>query len=204
MTQRNMAYHNWWRCVIWRNDATWLHVTNVTCTDVTWRDVLTSHGVVLKENWTPNKIKFVLFERTLRITKFSFSFWFPCFVFEIFQFLWFANYTYDVVYVMCISENCTSIAYKLRHMLFKLRYLHIKETEISQKRSKGIKNWKITYSVILKSVLSNKTILILGFSSPWIDWYQSSGSAINSVAISRSLGWKTGTKLSRKYTIGLK
>ena len=43
--------------------------------------------------------------------------------------------------------------------------LHIKETEISQKRSKGIKNLKITYSVIL-SVLSNKTNLILGFSSP--------------------------------------
>ena len=42
--------------------------------------------------------------------------------------------------------------------------LHIKENEISQKRSKGIKNWKITYSVIL-SVLSNKTNLILGFSS---------------------------------------
>ena len=29
--------------------------------------------------------------------------------------------------------------------------LHIKETEISQKRSKGIKNWKITYSVILSA-----------------------------------------------------
>ena len=43
--------------------------------------------------------------------------------------------------------------------------LHIKETEISQKRNKGIKNWKITYSVTL-SVLSNKTNLILGFSSP--------------------------------------
>ena len=43
----------------------------------------------------------------------------------------------------------------LRHMCT----LHIKETEISQKRSKGIKNWKITYSVIL-SVLSNKTNLI--------------------------------------------
>ena len=27
--------------------------------------------------------------------------------------------------------------------------LHIKETEISQKRSKGIKNWKTTYSVII-------------------------------------------------------
>ena len=34
-----------------------------------------------------------------------------------------------------------------------------------QKYRKGIKNWKITYSVIL-SVLSNKTNLILGFSSP--------------------------------------
>ena len=43
--------------------------------------------------------------------------------------------------------------------------LHIKETEISQKRSKGIKNWKITYSVIL-NVLSNKTNLILGFTFP--------------------------------------
>ena len=64
---------------------------------------------------------------------------------------------------MCydISENCTSIPHKLRHMY----NLHIKETEISQKRSNGIKNWKITYSVIL-SVLSNKTNLILGFSSP--------------------------------------
>ena len=43
--------------------------------------------------------------------------------------------------------------------------LHIKETEISQKRSKGIKLWNITYSVIL-NVLSNKTNLILGFNSP--------------------------------------
>ena len=51
----------------------------------------------------------------------------------------------------------------LRHMC----NLHIKETEISQKRSKGIKNWKITYSVILSTcILSNKTKLILGFSSP--------------------------------------
>ena len=57
------------------------------------------------------------------------------------------------------------IARILRHMC----NLHIKETEISQKRSKGIKNWKITYSVIL-SVLSNKTNLILGFSSPLIRW----------------------------------
>ena len=61
----------------------------------------------------------------------------------------------------------------LRHMCT----LHIKETEISQKRSKGI-NWKITYSVIL-SVFSYKTNLILEFSSPWTvkktqirDWYK--------------------------------
>ena len=46
--------------------------------------------------------------------------------------------------------------------------VHIKETEISQKQSKGIKNLKITYSVIL-SVLSNETNLILGFSSPLIN-----------------------------------
>ena len=44
------------------------------------------------------------------------------------------------------------IPHKLRHMCTDL---HIKETEISQKRSKGIKNWKITYFVIL-SVLSNR------------------------------------------------
>ena len=50
------------------------------------------------------------------------------------------------------------------HVLRHMCNLHIKETEISQKRSNGIKNWKITYSVIL-SVLSNKTNLILGFSA---------------------------------------
>ena len=55
------------------------------------------------------------------------------------------------------------IDHKLRHMY----YLHIKETEISQKRSKGIKTWKITYSVIF-NVLSNKANLILGYSSPLI------------------------------------
>ena len=53
------------------------------------------------------------------------------------------------------------------HVLRHMCNLHTKETEISQKRSKGIKNWKITYSVIL-SVLSNKTNLILVFSSPLI------------------------------------
>ena len=55
-----------------------------------------------------------------------------------------------------MSFPCT-----IRHMC----NLHVKETEISQKLSKGIKNWKITYSVIL-SVISNKTNLILEFSSP--------------------------------------
>ena len=54
------------------------------------------------------------------------------------------------------------------HVLRHMCNLHIKETEISQKRSNGIKNWKITYSVIL-SILSNKTNLILGYSSPLID-----------------------------------
>ena len=53
----------------------------------------------------------------------------------------------------------------LRYVICSYCNLHIKETEISQKRSKGIKNWKITYSVIL-SVLSNKKNLILGFSPP--------------------------------------
>ena len=55
------------------------------------------------------------------------------------------------------------IARILRHMC----NLHMKETEISQKRSKGIKNWKTNYSVqYILSVLSNKTNLILEFSSP--------------------------------------
>ena len=55
----------------------------------------------------------------------------------------------------------------LRYVIASLHMcnLHIKETEISEKRSKGIKNWKITYFVIL-NVLSNKTNLILGFTSP--------------------------------------
>ena len=44
----------------------------------------------------------------------------------------------------------------------------MKETEISEKSTKGIKNWKINYSAIL-SVPSNKTNLILVFSSPLIN-----------------------------------
>ena len=56
------------------------------------------------------------------------------------------------------------LRYVIAHILRYMCNLHIKEAEISQKRSKGIKNWKITYSVIL-SVLSNKTNLILGFST---------------------------------------
>ena len=48
--------------------------------------------------------------------------------------------------------------YILKWFRFKLKYL-------KNDRTKGIRNWKISYSVIL-SVLSNKTNLILGFSSP--------------------------------------
>ena len=71
------------------------------------------------------------------------------------------------------------IARILRHMC----NLHIKETEISQKRSKGIKNWKKTYSVIL-SVLSNKTNLILGFSSLLISRGLGVNSGSNSILLS--------------------
>ena len=53
----------------------------------------------IKEELNP-KIKFVLFERTLKQSKLSFSFWFPCFVFEIFQFLWYANYTWRSIRAM--------------------------------------------------------------------------------------------------------
>ena len=63
-----------------------------------------------------------------------------------------------------IAKIYDILRYILTRILRNMCNLHIKETEISQKRSKGIKNWKITYSVIL-SVLSNKTNLILGFSS---------------------------------------
>ena len=59
------------------------------------------------------------------------------------------------------------LQYVIPHVLRYMCNLHIKETKIFQKRGKGIKNWKITYSVVL-SVLSNKTNLILGFSSPLI------------------------------------
>ena len=75
-----------------------------------------------------------------RKSKLSFSFWFPCFVFwDISVLRYVIPRIYYVICVICISK--------------KLKYL------------KGIKNWKITYYVIL-SVLSNKTNLILRFSSP--------------------------------------
>ena len=64
-----------------------------------------------------------------------------------------------------IAKIYNILRYVIPHVLRHMCNLHIKETEICQKRRKGIKNWKITYSVIL-SVLSNKTNLILGFSSP--------------------------------------
>ena len=63
-----------------------------------------------------------------------------------------------------IAKIYNILRYVIPRMLRHMGNLHIIETEISQKRSKGIKNWKITYSVIL-SVLPNKTNLILGFSS---------------------------------------
>ena len=91
---------------------------------------------------------------------------------------------FEVIMSMCFSHDTKHVYFEvilfynskdiyiyniLRHVIPRiLRHmcnLHIKETEISQKRSKGIKNWNMTYSVIL-SVLSNKINLILGFSSP--------------------------------------
>ena len=67
-----------------------------------------------------------------------------------------------------IAKIYNILRYAIPHVLRHMCNLHIKETKISQKQSKGIKNWKITYSVIL-SILSNKTNLILGYSSPLID-----------------------------------
>ena len=64
-----------------------------------------------------------------------------------------------------IAKIYNILRYVIPHIL-RHTCMCIKETKISQKRSKGIKNWKITYAVIL-SVLSSKTNLILGFSSPW-------------------------------------
>ena len=74
---------------------------------------------------------------------------------------WFRFIIAKIYNVLRYVINC-SYTIHVRHMC----NLHIKETEISQKRSKEIKNWKITYSVIL-SVLSNKTNFISGFSSLW-------------------------------------
>ena len=64
-----------------------------------------------------------------------------------------------------IAKIYNILRYTIRRIIHHMCNLHLKETEISQKRSKGIKNWKITYSV-----LSNKTSLILGFSSPWTEF----------------------------------
>ena len=62
-----------------------------------------------------------------------------------------------------IAKIYNILRYAIARILRNMCNLYIKETEISQKRSKGIKNWKITYSVILS--VSNKTNLILGFSA---------------------------------------
>ena len=70
-------------------------------------------------------------------------------------------YHFEVIMCLCFSHNTKYVHFEV----ISFYNSNIKETEISQKRSKGIKNWTITYSVIL-SVLSNKTNLILGFSSP--------------------------------------
>ena len=73
---------------------------------------------------------------------------------------------FEVIYFCFIIGKIYNILrYVIPRILCHTCNLHIKETEISQKRSKGTKNWKIIYSVIL-SVLSNKTNMILGFSSP--------------------------------------
>ena len=63
-----------------------------------------------------------------------------------------------------IAKIYNILRYVIPHIVRYMCNLNIKETEICQKRSKGIKNWKITYSVIL-NFLSNKGNLILGFSS---------------------------------------
>ena len=149
------------------------------------------------------KIKFVLFERTLKITSFRLQFLIPLFRFwdisvslicklHIWRSIRAMTY-WKMLYIFAIIKPnhfevimCVYFSHDTKHVHFEvisfynsiikiyniLRYviprilrhmcnLHIKETE----RSKRIKNWKITYSVIL-SVLSNKTNLILGFSSP--------------------------------------
>ena len=67
-------------------------------------------------------------------------------------------------FIFIIAKIYNILQYVIPHVLRHMCNLHIKETEISQKRRKGIKNWNITYSVIL-SVLSNMSNLILGFSS---------------------------------------
>ena len=75
---------------------------------------------------------------------------------------WFCFITAKIHVLYTVYITLSDMSFPMYYIMCNL---HIKETELSQKLSKGIKNWKITYSVIL-SVLSNKTNLILGFSSP--------------------------------------
>ena len=157
---------------------------------------------MLKENWSLKSSLSYLKEHLKQQSKLYFYFWFSCFVFEIFQFLWYANYTWHLVYEQWHIGECYIIFAIIKQNYFKmymfgvvrekhthmissksfcfikekiyniLRYviartcnLHIKETERTQKWSKGIKNWKSNLLYYFKWNLSNKTNLILGFSS---------------------------------------
>ena len=59
---------------------------------------------LLKENWTLKSSLSSLKEHLKEQSKLSFSFWFLCFVFEIFQFLCYANYTYYAYYTYTFSD----------------------------------------------------------------------------------------------------
>ena len=116
------------------------------------------------------------------------------------------RFWYISVSLICKLHVRRSLCPILRHVLAHrncviiMCNLYIKETEISEKRTKGIKTWKITYSVIL-SVLSNKTNLILVFSSPLtnltiISFYIHS--YIQKIASYRGIHWKIPIKIHQE------
>ena len=100
-------------------------------------------------------------------SKLSFSFLFPCFVFEIFQFLWYANYTYDVVYGEWHIAECYISLLIVKRNHFKM-YMHGVHacTWLLRSNFEGNKKTERSLTLLFLSVLSNKTNLISVFSSP--------------------------------------
>ena len=59
----------------------------------------------------------------------------------------YAHDYFEVISFYNSKDIYNILQYVIDHKLRHICNLHIKETEISLKRSKGMKNWKIIYSV---------------------------------------------------------